>query len=93
MVFEYFLSNVTHVLQLITIMVGQNDLCRLTCKTNSSGNKRKSSGIQSAKKFARNVKRAVDKLYKNVPKAVVNIILPPGKDSISLSIVYPIYYA
>ena len=63
---------------MITIMIGQNDLCRLTCKHNSSSYGAVSR-VQSARKFARNVKRAIDKLYKGVPRAVVNVILPSGK--------------
>ena len=58
-------------------MIGQNDLCRLTCKHNSSSYE-KTSRIQSARKFGRNIKRAMDKLYKKLPRTFVNIILPSG---------------
>ena len=61
-------------MQLITILIGQTDLCRLTCRTNSSSNR-----IQTARKFAKNVKKAVDKLYREVPRALVNIVLPAGR--------------
>ena len=59
-------------------MIGQNDLCQLTCKHNSSLYE-KSSRIQSPRKFGRNVKRAIDRLYKNLPRTFVSVILPPGK--------------
>ena len=60
--------------KLITIVIGQNDLCRLTCRRNDSTH------IQTAKTFARNVKKAVDILYNQVPKALISIVLPPGKN-------------
>ena len=59
-------------------MIGQNDLCQLTCKHNSSSSD-KSTRIQSPRKFGRNVKRAIDRLYKNLPRTLVSVILPPGK--------------
>ena len=64
-------------------MIGQNDLCRLTCKYNSSSYE-KSSRVQSARKFGRNIKRAVDRLYKNLPKTFVNIVLPSGNITVLL---------
>ena len=64
-------------------MIGQNDLCRLTCKHNSSSYE-KTSRIQSARKFGRNIKRAVDRLYKNLPRSFVNIVLPSGILAIKL---------
>ena len=59
-------------------MIGQNDLCQLTCQHNSSSSN-KSTRIQSPRKFGRNVKRAIDRLYKNLPRTLVSVIVPPGK--------------
>merc|ERR1719281_777445 len=56
-------------------MIGQNDLCQLTCKHNSSSYE-KTSRIQSPRKFGRNVKRAIDRLYKSLPRTFVSVILP-----------------
>ena len=58
-------------------MIGQNDLCQLTCKHNSSSYE-KTSRIQSPRKFGRNVKRAIDRLYKSLPRTFVSVILPQG---------------
>lgn len=62
-------------LQLITILIGQNDLCLLTCNQNSS----QVHGVQTAKMFAANVRRALDRLAKDVPKSFVNLVLPAGR--------------
>ena len=67
--------------QLITISIGQNDLCLLTCNRNSS----QIHGIQTADIFAKNLQRALDKLVKDVPRAYVNLILPQG-DGFVLSV-------
>ena len=62
-------------MQLITILIGQNDLCLLTCNRNSS----QVHGVQTAEMFAANVRRALDRLAKDVPKSFVNLVLPAGR--------------
>jgi hypothetical protein len=66
------------IFQLIVILVGQNDLCRLSCFTNSSQDPFPA-GVQSPKDFARNVKLGLDKLMEELPKTLIALILPPGQ--------------
>lgn len=72
-------------LQLVMILIGQNDLCKLACIHNGTlpqligGNNRP----QTAKEFARNIKKGLDVLMKGLPKSLVALILPPGLKLIS----------
>ena len=64
--------------KLVFILIGHNDLCKLSCIHNGTLN-----GIdannnpQTAKDFAQNVKRALDVLMKGLPRTHVSLILPP----------------
>ncbi len=80
-IFSYFST-----FQLIVILVGQNDLCRLSCFTNSSQDPFPA-GVQSPKDFARNVKLGLDKLMEELPKTLIALILPPGQLLITNTIV------
>ena len=55
--------------QLITIVVGHNDICQLSCKNNSSPSE-----------FVSNVRNALDYLHENLSSALINLVQPsdPG---------------
>ena len=67
--------------QLVFILVGQNDLCKLACTHNGTlphfngidGNYR----ALTAQEFANNVKKGLDVLMKGLPRTLVSLILPP----------------
>ena len=65
---------------MVTVLVGQNDLCKLTCIHNGTlaqfdgGNNR----AQTPGEFAKNVKKGLDILMEGLPKSLVALILPPG---------------
>ena len=65
----------------MTVLIGQNDLCKLTCIHNGTlaqfdgGNNRP----QTPKEFAKNIKKGLDTLMKGLPKSLVALILPPGR--------------
>ena len=64
--------------KIVLILIGHNDLCKLSCTHNGTLN-----GIdgnnnpQTAKDFVQNVKRALDVLMKGLPRTHVSLILPP----------------
>ena len=67
-------------MQLVTVLIGQNDLCKLSCIHDGTlaqfdgGNNRP----QTPEEFANNVKKGLDTLMKGLPKTLVALMLPPG---------------
>ncbi len=67
--------------QLVTILIGQNDLCKLSCIHNGTFGPYHSGNVrpQKPKEFAGNIKKALKVLMKSLPKTLVSLVLPPGK--------------
>ena len=67
--------------QLIFLLIGQNDLCKLACIHNGTLHQFDNGNIQfqRSEEFAQNIKRGLDKLMRGLPKSLVALILPPGK--------------
>ena len=64
----------------VFILVGQNDLCKLSCIHNGTLNFNGIDGNskpQTAQDFAQNVKKGLDVLIKGLPRTHVSLILPP----------------
>ncbi|XP_059093804.1 phospholipase B1, membrane-associated-like isoform X1 [Tigriopus californicus] len=59
--------------KLITIQVGNGDICRLTCPNNRTQDR--SSGITS-KEFISNIRQALDLLKDDLPRTLVNLVPP-----------------
>lgn len=64
------------IFQLIFVLAGQNDLCRLSCNTNSTDPF--PTDVQTPTQFATNVKLALEKLIEELPRTFVALVLPPG---------------
>jgi len=66
-------DKVTFMPQLLFVLVGQNDLCRLSCNTNTT-----EINPQTPAEYANNVGVALDRLAEELPRTFVALILPPG---------------
>ena len=64
--------------KIVLILIGHNDLCKLSCIHNGTLNGMDgNNNPQSAKDFTQNVKRALDVLMKGLPRTHVSLVLPP----------------